>query len=170
MEVFSDPMQVEVLTGLAGLKSLDVIRILRTRGEISDYDLAQMMGMSWNKARGILYKLNNKNVVKSEKKTDKKTGKTMYFWTLDEDKLYNLLIERRKETLSILKKKLEFEQENNFYTCKAGCKKLYFEQAMEQEFMCPICKEPLEFHDNTMTIEEISSYIQHIEESIVVLT
>ncbi|MDP6627205.1 MAG: hypothetical protein QGG50_04825, partial [Methanopyri archaeon] len=103
MEIFADPMLVEVLTGIGGLKSLDVVRILRTKGEISDYNLAQVMGLSWNKARGILYRLYDRNVVCFEKRKDEKTEKLMYYWTLNETKLSHILVERRRQTINQLR-------------------------------------------------------------------
>ena len=169
MEVYDDPMLVEVLTGIAGLKALNVVRILRSKKEMTDYELAHIMGMSWNKTRGILYNLNTRNVVRCRKMNDKRTGKTMYFWSLDEDRLRSLLIERRKETLQKLREKLSFEQENNFYSCITGCTRVQFDKAMEYEFMCPVCREPLNFQDNTVIVEELNSYIQHLESSLGVL-
>ncbi|MDP7080060.1 MAG: hypothetical protein QF415_09230 [Candidatus Undinarchaeales archaeon] len=166
MEIFADPMLVEVLTGIGGLKSLDVVRILRTKGEISDYNLAQVMGLSWNKARGILYRLYDRNVVGFEKRKDEKTEKLMYYWRLNEAKLSHILVERRRQTINILREKLMHETHENLFSCDTGCTRVPFENAFEMEFSCPDCGDRLDMVDNSFVAEEINSYIDHMEEAI----
>ena len=90
----------------------------------------------------------------------------MYYWSLNEAKLSLVLIERRKRTLHQLREKLMSADNENIFACDDGCVRLPFEQAFEHEFSCPDCGERLDMVDNSFVAEEISTYIDHLEEAI----
>ena len=90
----------------------------------------------------------------------------MYIWSLNESKLSHILVERRRQTINMLREKLMNETHENMFTCDTGCTRVAFENAFEMEFSCPDCGDRLDMVDNSFVAEEISSYIDHMEEAI----
>ena len=60
---------------------------------------------------------------------------------------------------TLLKTRLEFEENNVFYSCPQGCVRLLFDEATETEFLCPMCGEDLAFYDNSYFIEVLKKRV-----------
>jgi transcription initiation factor TFIIE subunit alpha len=70
----------------------------------------------------------------------------------------------KKRVLGILKMRLVYEENNDFYYCGTEeCAKYTFEEAMECVFRCPTCGKPLKHYDNQEVIQSLKDRIAKIE-------
>jgi len=158
-----NPIVTDVLARVVGANSLDVIAELAEEKELDDFSLAERLGMDVKTVRKILYKLYDHRLVKFRRIRDEETGWYIYIWSFDEEKL-NLLIEKvRRERIKSLRKKLEYEKNNQFFACENGCIRVPFEKAMETGFVCPHCGGKLGFFDNTKIVEQLEKQLKELE-------
>lgn len=155
-------MFLDVITGLGGIKAVEVVRSLMDDSSLSEPELAEKIGVREQVIRGILYKLYEKNIVKFRKER-LENGWYVYHWSLLQDKLKDIVEERRQITLELLRKKLQYETSNEFFRCENGCPKTTFDKAFENDFLCCECGGVLHQFDNSFTIDELNSYINRLE-------
>jgi len=160
--ILNEPMFLDVITGLGGIKAVEVVRTLMEHDSLSETELAEKIGIKEQAVRGILYKLYEKNVVQFRKERQE-NGWYVYHWTLLKDRLKDIVEERRRNTLELLRKKLEYETSNEFFRCENGCTRITFDKAFENDFLCQYCGAVVHQFDNSFIIEELSSYISRLE-------
>ena len=159
-----EPILVDTIAGYGGIRAIEVVRKLLTADEMCEVDLAAAVGIPESVIRGILYRLYNQKVV-SFRKEREANGWYVYHWTLQQDRLHQLVETRRNMTLDLLRRRLDYERGNHFFRCESGCTKTTFENAFENDFVCTDCGTALRQHDNCFQIEEINSYITRLEGS-----
>ncbi len=161
--VNQSPHLVEFLSDVGGAKSIDVVQQLFKKDEIDEFRLAETLDMSVKSIRRILYRLYDKKLVSFRKTRDKKRGWYIYIWRLEEERLTNLLEERKKRAISELRSQLEYEANNQFFKCEFGCIRANFEEAFEMEFVCPECGGKLHHFDNQPIVDQLRKYIDNME-------
>ena len=109
-----------------------------------------------NTVRKTLYKLYSEKLAQFRRIRDKSTGWFIYYWWHEFDLLDEILLEKKNLIESKLRDRLQFEENNYFFICKA-CQnssiKFNFDEAFERNFRCPDCGAPLEAQDNQSIIE-----------------
>ena len=73
----------ELVTVTVGEDALPLINILKDKNNISEFKLAEMLNVTVNQIRNMLYRLNEKNLVNFMRKKDKKKGWYIYYWSLN---------------------------------------------------------------------------------------
>ncbi|MHA1889807.1 MAG: transcription factor E [Promethearchaeota archaeon] len=131
--------------------------------EITDQELSELLGEDINTTRKNLYKLLDYNLATYRRVRDKKNGWILFYFRANFDGYQDILVERNKKQIDKWKELLEYEQNNIFYSCAAGCTRLPFDQASDINFRCPNCDEILNFQDNSSKIEEIRRKIEKAE-------
>lgn len=164
MEVYTKPDLVEYLTGIGGIETIDVVKLLRINGETSDFDIAHILGLHWSKAREIMNKLYNAKVVTFRRIRQEGYKDKVYLWTLEEHKLENYFKAQVDHMIDQLKEKLSFETDHQFFMCEKKCSRMTFEDAMGENFCCPKCQGELQPQDNSFVKDEIEFYIHALEE------
>ncbi|RLE46469.1 hypothetical protein DRJ22_01850 [Candidatus Woesearchaeota archaeon] len=152
----------EAIAESAGEEVLPLVRILKKRKNISEFQLAEQIKKEINITRNLLYRLYNINLVSFERVKDKKKGWYVYFWSFNNNKVKDLVIAQKKQRLERLKDRLKREENNTFFTCSDKCLRLGFEQAFDFEFKCPECGGLLEEEDNSKKIEELKKEIKEL--------
>jgi transcription initiation factor TFIIE subunit alpha len=93
--------------------------------------------------RKVLYSLMECRVAQYEKDTDAKGWET-FTWRLSLNEVKYVLLRRWKDELDHLQAQLRFERDHQFYACAHMHRRMVFEDAMELEFHCPVCTEPMQ--------------------------
>jgi transcription initiation factor TFIIE subunit alpha len=159
-----NPVLIDILAGHVGVRALRIITILLDNKEIEESKIAELLNEKENLVRTMLYKLHDYKIVTFRKvKSKKNKGWFDYLWKIDKERVYDLFFTTRAQTLQKLKNRLDFEQNNQFYMCENRCMKTPFYNAFESDFVCS-CGQILQYHDNSFTKYELTSYIQRLEE------
>ncbi len=119
-----------------------------------------------NSVRKTLYKLYSEKLAQFRRIRDKSTGWFIYYWWHQFDLFEEILLEKKNLIESKLRDRLQFEENNYFFSCKS-CQpptiKYNFDEAFERNFKCPDCGNPLEAQDNRSIIEFLKNKIVSIQ-------
>ncbi|MFX1501133.1 MAG: transcription factor [Promethearchaeota archaeon] len=133
-----------------------------------DFEPGDSETLKLNSVRKTLYKLYSEKLAQFRRIRDKSTGWFIYYWWHEFDLVEEILIEKKKLIEAKLRDRLQFEQENYFFTCK-NCEdsniKYNFEEAFELNFRCPDCGGSLEAQDNQEIIEFLKNKIALIQDT-----
>jgi len=165
MKVTNASLDELVLTTV-GEDVLPLVHILREKNNISEFKLAEMLNITVNQTRNMLYRLNEQNLVSFLRKKDKKKGWYIYYWSINKKSVEGALDKVKHKQLDDLKNRLSKESEGMFYVCPMGCMRLPMETAMEHEFRCQECGTLMKEQDNYKTISNIKKMIQDLEQEL----
>jgi len=166
MDSLENPEVINALAKVAGANSLDIVGELVEEEEMDEFSLAERLGMDVKTVRKILYKLYDNRLVKFRRIKDQETGWYIYLWKFYNDKLESLIVRLRREQVSKVRERLEYEKEHQFFICGNGCTRTTFEEAMELGFVCKHCGSKLEFVDNSHIIRQLEDQLKEIERSV----
>ncbi len=153
----------EVVSELAGSDVVPLVTLLRNKVNVSEFSLATGMKAEINQTRNMLYRLYDHNLVTFTRKKDKKKGWYIYFWTFNQKRIRDLIVEIRKKRLERMTERLEREKNNQFFICENKCIRLDFEQSHDYNFKCPECGQLLNVHDNQKTIANLEEQLKILE-------
>jgi transcription initiation factor TFIIE subunit alpha len=162
-EVLDNPAIKAYLLRLIGDEGITLLVKFPEEGEWSDEQLAAETGINLNSVRHTLYTLYEKRLAEYRRIKNNETGWLTYLWHLRMDLISDVI----REDLVIILEKLEarerYEEENDFYLCKA-CGILYtFNDAIDQSFTCPPCDQPVEHFDNEILLRALKKRIQALK-------
>ncbi|MEM1687230.1 MAG: transcription factor [Zestosphaera sp.] len=155
---------IEECIGEAGKAVFEVL--VKRNKELTDSEIVSETGINEQEVRRALYELHSLGIVAYKKKQSPEDGKFIYTWFIDGGRLNQVLLQRKKETLSKLKARLNFESNNTFFVCDVDGVRLTFDEAFENDFKCPKCGADLRPEDNTTTKEFLKKMIAKLEEEI----
>jgi len=153
----------KVVTEVAGPDVVPLVKALKNRKNVSEFELADTIGEEINLTRNMLYRLSNANLVSFTRKKDKKKGWYIYYWTFNQPRVKDLVKSLKKKKLDILQGRLKREKSHQFFTSKVAGIRLTFEKAMEYEFKCPETGELMEQEDNAKIIKQLEKEIKDLE-------
>ena len=156
----------EVVAEVAGEDVIPLVKLLKNKKNISEFKLAESIKKEVNSVRNMLYRLHDYNLVSFIRKKDKKKGWYIYYWTFDSKRIKYLVSNLKKRKLAKLKKRLEREKQNQFYSCENKCLRLDFDQAVDFKFKCPECGNIVFPENNTQEIKELEEKIKELEEDL----
>lgn len=134
---------LSLLTEVVGPGSIELFQALRGRYNVSEFKIADKLGLSVNEVRNVLYRLQEHSLVSSTRRKDKNKGWYIYYWTFNLKRARSLALKNKKERLENLRKRLDDQENKNFYVCKYGHVKFSGDQALEYGFRCPECSKVL---------------------------
>jgi len=159
----TNTMTEDIITELIGADVIPLIRLLKNKRNVSEFKLADMMNITVNQTRNMLYRFYNHNLVTFIRKKDKRKGWYIYYWTLDTDSLKNELVAFKRRKLAEFNARLDKETEGSHLVCPTGCIRMTMEIAMEHNFTCPECGQVLQEQNNTRTIDNLKTRISELE-------
>ncbi|OPY35911.1 MAG: Transcription factor E [Methanoregula sp. PtaU1.Bin051] len=165
-DMLDDPAIHAYLHRLVGEEGIDLLRKFPKEGEHSDEDLAAETGINLNSVRHSLYTLYEKRLAEYHRIKNNETGWLTYLWQIRIDRIYDAIREDLEDILDKLERRARYEEENDFYICKACGILLPFAKAMDSEFKCPECKDPITHFDNDTLLAALKQRIQAIRDSI----
>lgn len=156
----------DTIADVAGPDVVPIVKLLKSKKNVSEFRLAEMIKEEVNIVRNMLYRLYKLNLVSFTRRKDKKKGWYIYYWTLNPKQLKYVVIQNKKEKVEKLKSRLERETGNPFFMCENECMRLEFDTALNYEFKCPECGELMEQQDNSKKVKELEKEIKSIEKEL----
>lgn len=139
--------------------------LLNSEEETTDEEISEKLDMRLNQVRKSLYKLYDLQLASFRRIRDKNTGWFVYFWKLHPEKIDVFVENKQNEVLEKLQTRLNYEEENMFFTCKnPDCPRIEFQEAMDLNFECPNCGERLEAFDNEQIKLVLKMKIKELKE------
>jgi transcription initiation factor TFIIE subunit alpha len=162
--MINDPIIQELLNEiLQDEKNLSVVKCL-INGVNTDEEISEKTEIKLNIVRKVLYKLYDSGIANYKRSKDPETQWYTYSWKFDYDELNNQIKEKYSKIISDLKKALEVEENNIFFTCPKEHIRVAFDQASEMGFICPECGNEIKFQENNAIITKIKKEIASYEE------
>jgi transcription initiation factor TFIIE subunit alpha len=176
----------DIMLKLTDAVTVSVLNILLNRKEIIDEQIVNLLNeeeeeksetppsqpdgeviessrIALKEVRKSLYKLNERSLARYRRVRDKETGYFVYYWSPIWERIRDLIISRRKLGLKKLRQRLDYEQRNLLYACKAGHSPVTFSDAFEMGFICASCGDELAQKDNQTTIDFLERKIKELE-------
>ena len=129
----------ELVQGIGGDRAVNLVFLIKDKENVSEFKIADKMGITVNEVRNSLYRLQDKNIVYFTRKKDKKKGWYIYFWTFDMPRARDLMLEMKQSRKEELNKILREEKQGNIYVCPNKCVRITGEEALEHQFKCTEC-------------------------------
>jgi transcription initiation factor TFIIE subunit alpha len=149
---------------LGGDDAVSMVGILVKKSNVTDEVIGKRMKhLKITEIRTLLNKLHFKGIVHYQKTRDTKSGWYSYTWELKPKRIAELILEERSEEIEKLEKKMNYEMEHDFFTCKKECDHVAFEIAAEYLFKCPICGESMDLIDYEKKRKDISSTVDMLK-------
>ena len=162
--IIDDEISSKVARIIAGEDAVKIVLFLKKTGKATNDQILVETWLPLNYIRKILFKLYNYSIVQCDRLRDKETRWFIFNWRFQSDQVEGFITNMKKRVLGILKVRLEYEANNDFYYCGTQeCDKYTFETAMEQVFRCSVCGKPLQHHDNNNTVKVLRDRIEKIE-------
>jgi transcription initiation factor TFIIE subunit alpha len=165
-EALDNPAIKAYLIKMIGEEGIELIEKFPPEGEWSDEQLAAQTGINLNSVRHTLYTLYEKRLAEYRRIKNNETGWLTYLWHLRMDLITDVIREDLENILAKLKAREKFEEENDFYICKACGRLSTFNQAIDESFVCPSCDQPLEHFENEMLLKALKKRIEAIQETL----
>ncbi|MHA2289084.1 MAG: transcription factor [Promethearchaeota archaeon] len=171
----------DVILKLTDEVTVKVLNILLEHREIIDEDIVNILNedldqdetetpeednivrIALKEVRKSLYKLNERSLARYRRVRDKETGYFVYYWSPIWERIRDLIVSRRKQTIKKLKQRLDYEQRNLLYVCEEGHTPVTFSDAFEFGFLCTVCGQELAQKENAETISILQSKISELE-------
>ena len=131
----------------------------------SDEESATMR-IALKEVRKSLYKLNERSLARYRRVRDKETGYFVYYWSPIWERIRDLIVSRRKQTIKRLKQRLDYEQRNLLYVCDEGHTPVTFSDAFELGFICTVCGQELAQKENAETISVLQTKITELNKDL----
>jgi transcription initiation factor TFIIE subunit alpha len=166
---FVDNQTLETVAEAFGNEeAVQIIRVLQEVGETTDDVIATKTEIRLNLVRKVLYKLHDHSLVALRRSRDPQTGWFIFHWRLQLDQLEGYILNQKRRVLQKLESRLDYEQNHTFYSCGTlGCKKLPFDEAMEQVFRCSTCNKQLMHFVNKDLVNALSKKVEQLRKEIV---
>jgi transcription initiation factor TFIIE subunit alpha len=162
--IIDDEISSKVARMIAGEDAVKIVLFLKKTGKATNDQILAETDIPLNDIRKILFKLYNYSIVQCDRLRDKETRWFIFNWRFQPDQIEGFIKNMKKRVLSILKMRLEYEANNDFYYCDTQeCDKYTFEEAMERVFRCPVCGNPLQHYDNGDVIHSLRDRIAKVE-------
>lgn len=155
----------DFINNVGGKRADELIDICIKKNEpVNDEEISEKLKMKVTQIRTILNSLHYRGVTHYTKTKNKDSGWYSYKWTVNEQRIAELILEKNLEELEKLDTKINYEQNYMYFECTKQCGKLQFEIAAEYEFKCPNCGETMNSIDNQIEINENKKKIEVLKE------
>lgn len=140
---FDDPEVQKYLLEEAGEEGIELFQFLLDNEPITGVEILEAHNeVKPSAIRKVLYRLMQAHALEYDKETDA-SGWETFHWRSDLPEIKLILVRRWQDELAHLRKQIKFEEDHEFYACKAEHRRMMFEDAMDIEFHCPSCNEPM---------------------------
>lgn len=140
----TDPEVQAYLFDEVGEEALEMAEFLQEHNPISGVDIVEHFeDRKPSDVRKVLYRMMEAHAAEYEKETDA-SGWETFIWNLDLPEIGLILRRRWADELLHLRKQIQFENDHEFYACPSSHRRIIFEDAMDIDFQCPVCQEPMQ--------------------------
>ena len=167
LSTIDDATLMKVAVSIGEEEAVKLIEHLKNLDEITDDEIANKTGIRLNSVRKILYKLYDHSLVCLRRTRDPKTGWFIFHWRLQPDQLEGFILSQKRRVLEKLNVRLEYESNHDFYHCETpGCRRVTFEEAVEQVFRCSACGKALAHSENKRMILKLSGKVDQLRKEL----
>lgn len=144
---------------------IPIVKYLKNRKNISEFQIASNIKMEVNTIRNALYRLQTNNLVTYFRKKDRVKGWYISYWSFNHEGIDYVEMAMQRNKINELTERLHREERHKglFFICPGFCTRVEFDKAAECEFTCPECGKVLQEQDNTKTIETLKAKIKEVE-------
>jgi transcription factor E len=157
---------IQVTEELVSIEASEIIEFLYSNPDVSEFEITDEINLPINKIRHILYELKAINLIDYTRKKDKEKGWYLYYWRVMPNNYDIVYANQKKRKLENFKERLEREEMTTYYICPNFCKRLPFEESLENNFMCPICGMLMQEENKERKIKILKRNIMEQEQSI----
>ena len=150
-----DELIFNLVKQVAGSDTIALFELLKGRKNVSEFKIAEKMGISVNQVRNMLYRLQEFNLVFHIRRKDKTKGWYIYYWTFDIHKAINLIVDIKQKEIGDYEKEIEQMGVKRYFICKPCRVKISEESALESQFTCFDCGEVLVTQDDDRRKREL---------------
>ena len=151
---------------IAGEEAIDIVFFLLENPDFSEFKLADLKNINIKYLRNIMYDLMEEDLLKWRRKKDRQKGWYIYFWTIKQENFPYLYRKFKNKKLEKIKRRIDEEENNEFFMCPNYCLRVSYEKAMEIHFSCPECGSVLKPQDNTKTKKLLKSHLEKIKKDL----
>lgn len=167
MTFVDDETLVKVAEVLGQEDAIKIVYIMKDAGEITDDQIANKTGIRLNFVRKILYRLYDHSIVSLRRSRDENTGWFIFHWKLQPSQIEGFVLNQKRHVLEKLNLRLSYEKNHDFYYCGTpGCRRIPFEDAVEQLFRCSTCNKPMMHVDNDKVVEALSQKVDALRKEL----
>jgi transcription initiation factor TFIIE subunit alpha len=159
--MLKDPIVQEILMDITNdeKSSVSIIECIQ-KGKTYDEEIAEETEIRLNIVRRVLYKLYDAGIATYKRSRDPETNWFVYSWKFEEEKVSEIISKKYEKFSQEIEKSLEYEEANMFFMCREGGHRYKFEEATENNFVCPKCSGTLEYQDNSTIIVELKQMME----------
>lgn len=158
-----DPEVQQYIFEEVGEEGLELALYLEKNQPVSGVQILEDHGdRKPSDVRKVLYRMMEAHVAEYDKDTDAKGWETFH-WTLDLNEVKYILRRRWADELTNLRKQVRFEKDHQFYACPDRHRRIVFEDAMEMEFTCPVCRQPMDVLEDKEIAVQLQDRIDELE-------
>ena len=155
----------EYLKKIGGIQAVQVMEVLEKNNKpLKDEEIAKKIDSKVTEIRSLLNKLNYRGIADYDKRKDQNSGWYHYTWTLNEQRIVELLMEEQKKMLEKLEQRKEMQENYSIFSCKDECIEEPFETAMEYNFKCPKCGDGMKYIEFKKQVKKLERDITQIRD------
>ena len=157
---------LDITNELISDEATQVVEFLYSNPGASEFDISEGIGFTVSQIRSILYDLKSKNLIDYDRRKDKEKGWYLYYWKVLPHNFEKVYLAEKRNKLEQFKERLETEENSIYYICPNYCKRLSFEDSLENNFTCPVCGSLMNEENKTRKVEILKRNISEHEELI----
>ncbi|MHB8633479.1 MAG: transcription factor [Thermoplasmatota archaeon] len=140
----NDPEVRTYILDEVGTEGLEMALYLQEHPGVSGVDILEhFKDQKPSQVRRTLYRMMEGHAAEYEKETDSKGWET-FLWHLDLMEIKYILRRRWADEARNLRRQIKFERDHEFFSCKLQHRRMVFEDAMDLQFLCPVCHEAMQ--------------------------
>jgi len=156
---------IDLVKNIAGSDTVKLLHVLlKARKNVSEFKIAEKLGISVNAVRNMIYRLQEYNLVSFTRKKDAVKGWYIYFWAFNVPKAVGLIEDMKKKSIEKNEYELENIENTRLYICKPCRSKIKEEEALECQYFCESCGEILEEQDAAKRRRELNRILKKDKE------
>ncbi|MCA9459127.1 MAG: hypothetical protein KC550_01105 [Nanoarchaeota archaeon] len=154
---------LDITNELIGDEASQVVEFLYSNPGASEFDISESIGFAVNQIRSLLYNLKAKNLIDYDRRKDKEKGWYLYYWKVLPQNFETVYMNEKKNKLEMFRERLKDEETSVFYICPNFCKRLSFEDSLENNFSCPVCGSLMNEENKSRKIDILKRNIEEHE-------
>lgn len=155
---------LDIVNEIVGDEATQVVEFLYSNPGASEFDISEGIGFTVSQIRSILYELKSKNLIDYDRRKDKEKGWYLYYWKVIPANFEKVYLAEKKNKLEQFQERLEKEENSIYYICPQFCKRLSFEDSLENNFTCPVCGSLMNEENKARKIEILKRNITEHKE------
>jgi transcription factor E len=161
-----DDLLFDIVKQVAGSDTVNLIKIIKGKKNVSEFKIAEKMGISVNQVRNMIYRLQEHDLMAFIRKKDKNKGWYIYYWTFLLPKALNLMIDIKEKEVVDFEKELANLDTTRQYICEPCRIKLPEEEALEAQFICHSCGEIMKEQDSIKRNKDLTRKLKKDKEGL----